>query len=325
MPELAIQIEGLHKEYGHTHALRGLDLEVRTGEVFGFLGPNGAGKTTTIRILLDLIRPTAGTAHVLGLDCRREGVALRRRIGYLPGDFVVDGRQSAMELLTHLGNLRGGVPRTTITSLAERLSLDVRPLIRTLSKGNRQKVGLIQAFMHSPELLILDEPTAGLDPFLQQEFTAMAREVVGEGRTVFMSSHVMSEAQKTSDRVGMIRDGLLVTVEDVERLLDTSTRQVEIVFGERVPADEFRGLEGVSDVVADGATLRCRLEGRADPLIKAAARHTVLSIISQEPDLEEVFFRRYSTGPGSRPTPEADRPPGGTEPGSASAGGEARS
>ncbi|MGB8020781.1 MAG: ABC transporter ATP-binding protein [Candidatus Nanopelagicales bacterium] len=307
---MAIAIEGLRKDYGHTQALRGLDLEVRTGEVFGFLGPNGAGKTTTIRILLDLIRPSSGTARVLGLDARHDGVALRRRIGYLPGDFLVDGRQSALELLTYLGNLRGGVPRSTITALAERLSLDLGPHIKTLSKGNRQKVGLIQAFMHAPELLILDEPTAGLDPFLQQEFTVMAREVAADGRTVFMSSHVMSEAQKTSDRVGMIREGVLVTVEDVERLLETATREVEIVFAEQVPPDEFQGLEGISDIVVDGPAVRCRLDGRADALIKVAARHTVLSLISQEPDLEEVFFRRYSSGVGSSPTPARDTDPG---------------
>ena len=299
MSDLVIATDGLRKSYGHTQALNGLDLQVRSGEVFGFLGPNGAGKTTTIRILLDLIRASGGSARVLGLDPRRAGLDVRRRVGYLPGDFVVDGRQSGGDLLTYLGNLRGGVPRSRIESLAERLQLDLGPRIRSLSKGNRQKVGLVQAFMHSPDLLILDEPTAGLDPYLQQEFAAMTREVVAEGRTVFMSSHVMSEVQKTSDRVGVIRGGVLVAVEDVDSLLETSARRVEIVFADDVVGEVFAGLDGVSELRVDGPVLRCRLEGRADALVKAAAQHTVLSITSEEPDLEEVFFHRYTTGPAA--------------------------
>ena len=301
MTEPVIEAQGLSKSYGSTVALRGLDLQVTPGQVFGFLGPNGAGKTTTIRILLDLIRQNSGSVRVLGLDPRDDGVALRRRIGYLEGDFVVDGRQSGHELLTYLGNLRGGVPASRITELAQRLRLDLRPKIKTLSKGNRQKVGLIQAFMHEPELLILDEPTGGLDPFLQQEFTAMAREVVAEGRTVFMSSHVMSEVQKTADRVGIIRDGLMASVDDVERLRESSIRHVEIVFADPVPAEEFAGIEGVSDLNVSGEVLRCRLDGSADALVKAAATHTVLSLTSQEPDLEEVFFHRYENGPAGHP------------------------
>ena len=296
MAEPVITVEALHKSYGRTPALRGLDLQVHRGEVFGFLGPNGAGKTTTIRILLDLIRADSGSVDVLGTDPRRQGVALRRRLGYLEGDFVVDGRQSARELLTYLGNLRGGVPASRIDGLAERLRLDLSPRIKTLSKGNRQKVGLIQAFMHSPELLVLDEPTAGLDPFLQQEFTAMAREVVAEGRTVFMSSHVMSEVQKTSDRVGIIRDGALVAVDTVESLRASSTRRVEIVLAEPVDPQEFERVDGVSELSVTGALLRCRLDGPADALLKAAAAHTVLSITSVEPDLEEVFFDQYANG-----------------------------
>ncbi len=294
MAETVIETQGLCKDYGRTHALRGLDLHVRSGEVFGFLGPNGAGKTTTIRILLDLIRPTSGQVRVVGLDPRSDGVEVRRRVGYLPGDFLVDGRQSAEELLTYLGNLRGGVASSTISGLAERLQLDLHPEIKTLSKGNRQKVGLIQAFMHEPEILIMDEPTSGLDPFLQQEFTAMAREVVVSGRTVFMSSHVLSEVQATSDRVGIIRDGVLVAVEDVDELLASATREVEIVFSDPVSVAEFASLDGVSHVSVDGTVLRCQLDGVADPLVKAAAAHTALSVTSEEPDLEDFFFHRYS-------------------------------
>ena len=294
--EPVIAAEALEKTYGRTRALAGLDLEVRPGEVFGFLGVNGAGKTTTIRILLDLIRPSAGSVRVLGLDPRHDGVELRRRLGYLEGDFVVDGRQSGHELLTYLGHLRGGVPAARISGLADRLRLDLGRPIGTLSKGNRQKVGLVQAFMHDPELLVLDEPTAGLDPFLQQEFTTMAREVVAEGRTVFMSSHVMSEVEKTSDRVGLLREGVLASVDTVESLRASATRRVEVVLGAAVPADTFTGVPGVSDVHVDGSLVRCRLDGPADALVKALAAHEVLSLTSEEPDLEEVFFDRYAGG-----------------------------
>jgi ABC-2 type transport system ATP-binding protein len=304
MSAAVISTRDLRKSYGSTEALRGLDLLVEGGQVYGFLGPNGAGKTTTIRILLDLIRPTAGHATVLGMATRADGVALRRRLGYLPGDFTVDGRQSADELLTYLGNLRGGVPRARITELADRLDLDLSPRIRTLSKGNRQKVGLVQAFMHEPELLILDEPTSGLDPFLQQEFSRMAREVVADGRTVFMSSHVMSEVQQTADRVGIIRAGVLVSVDAVGALLDAAARTVQIVFAEPVDAAEFAGLEGVLELTVDGPVLRCELAGRADALVKAAARHTVLTFTSEEPDLEDVFFRTYAANGGEAPRPE---------------------
>jgi ABC-2 type transport system ATP-binding protein len=293
MADVAISTERLVKRYGRNRGLDGLDLEVRRGEVYGFLGPNGAGKTTTIRLLLDLIRPTDGRATVLGLDPRRDGVALRSRVGYLAGDFVVDGRQTGRELLTYLGNLRGGVPHARVDELAARLDLDLSRRIRTLSKGNRQKLGVIQAFMHAPELLILDEPTSGLDPFLQQEFAVMAHEAREAGQTIFMSSHVMSEVQRTADRVGIIREGRLVTVERVETLRERAVRKVEIHFETPVQAAEFAALPGVRDLRVDGVVLRCRLAGRADALVKAAGRHTVIDLLSEEPDLEELFFAYY--------------------------------
>jgi ABC-2 type transport system ATP-binding protein len=293
MAEVAISSEGLIKRYGRHRGLTGLDLEVQRGEVYGFLGPNGAGKTTTIRLLLDLIRPTAGRVSVLGLDPRRDGVALRRRVGYLAGDFVVDGHQSGRELLTFLGNLRGGVPHARVDELAERLDLDLGRRIKALSRGNRQKLGVVQAFMHAPELLILDEPTSGLDPFLQQEFAAMAGEATAAGQTIFMSSHVLSEVQHTADRVGIIREGRLVTVERVETLRERAVRKIEIHFDKPVSAEEFAGLPGVSDLRVDGTLVRCRLAGRADQLVKAAARHSVIDLLSEEPDLEELFFDYY--------------------------------
>lgn len=298
MPEAAISTEGLVKNYGRNRGLAGLDLEVWTGEVYGFLGPNGAGKTTTIRLLVDLIRPTSGRATVLGLDPRTDGVALRRRLGYLGGDFLVDGRQTGRQLLTYLGNLRGGVTPARIDELAERLDLDLTRKIKTLSRGNRQKVGVVQAFMHDPELLVLDEPTSSLDPFLQQEFAAMARQATAEGRTVFMSSHVMSEVQRIADRVGIIREGKLVTVEGIDELRKRAMRRIEILFDAPVAVEEFAGIEGVSEVVVDGPLLRCRLHGRADALVKAAARRGVATISAEEPDLEELFFHYYNNEGG---------------------------
>jgi ABC-2 type transport system ATP-binding protein len=296
MTEIAIRTEALVKDYGRTRALDGLDLEVRNGEVFGFLGPNGAGKTTTIRLMLDLIRPTAGAVSVLGLDPHTDGPALRARVGYLAGDFLVDGRQTPRELLTYLANLRGGAGMSRIEELASRLDLDMTRKIKTLSRGNRQKVGVVQAFMHDPELLILDEPTSGLDPFLQHEFSSMVRQAVAEGRTVFMSSHVMSEVQRSADRVGVIRDGRLITVEGVEQLRHRARRRIEVLFDAPVEAGEFASIQGVSELTVDGPVLRCRLDGRADDLVKAVARHGVAMISAEEPDLEELFFDYYDRG-----------------------------
>lgn len=301
----AIRAEGLRKFYGSRRGVDGLDLEVHTGEIYGFLGPNGAGKTTTIRLLLDLIRPNGGQVSVFGEQPRLGGATLRRRIGYLPADFIVDGGQNSRQLLGHLAHLRGGVARTRIEQLAERLELDLSVRIGSLSRGNRQKVGVIQAFMHEPELLILDEPTSGLDPLLQQTFLAMTREARAAGQTVFMSSHVLSEVQHSADRVGIIRDGRMVAVEAVETLRRHAIRRVEVHFDEPVAAEDFIGLTGVTDVTVDGPALLCRLVGRADPLIKAAARYPVESIVIEEPDLEELFLTYYHTGTQTEDAPNA--------------------
>jgi ABC-2 type transport system ATP-binding protein len=236
---------------------------------------------------------------VLGLDPRTDGIAIRRRVGYLAGDFTVDGRSTGTELLTYLSHLRGGVAPVRIDELVQRLGLDPSRRIKDLSKGNRQKVGVIQAFMHAPELLILDEPTSGLDPLLQHEFIAMVAEAKANGQTVFMSSHVLDEVQQTADRVGIVRDGVLIATEAVENLRTRAVRTVEIVFDRPVSTDEFAVLDGVSDITVDGARLRCRLDGRADPLVKAAARHTVVSFLAQEPDLEQRFFHYYSASEAS--------------------------
>ncbi|TQN30706.1 ABC-2 type transport system ATP-binding protein [Haloactinospora alba] len=291
-----ILTRGLTKKYGRHQALSGVDLEVRPGEVFGFLGPNGAGKTTTIRVLLDLIRRDSGDVRVLGHDPRTAGVRARRGIGYLPGELAMGSRRPARELLVYLGRLRGGVDEARIRELAERLDLDLSRPIRGLSKGNRQKVGLVQAFMHDPQLLILDEPSSGLDPLLQQEFLGMVREARARGRTVFMSSHVLSEVQDVADRAAIIRAGRMVALEDMDALRERSARRVTIRFGAPVDREEFAAIDNTRDVTVDGDTLRCMVDGSPDALVKAASRHTVLTLDSEEPDLEELFFTHYNNG-----------------------------
>ncbi|GAA2637306.1 ABC transporter ATP-binding protein [Actinomadura fulvescens] len=300
MTTTAIELDHLSKDYGTRRGLADLSLQVRSGEVFGYLGPNGAGKSTTIRLLLDLIRPTSGTARVLGLDPRGDAVRLHRRIGYLAGDFVVDGRQKAGECLTFLAGLRGGVPAHRIAALAERLELDLDARIKSLSKGNRQKVGLVQAFMHQPELLILDEPTSGLDPLVQQTFLDMVTQARADGQTVFMSSHIMSEVEAVADRVAIIRQGRLVTTDTVADLRARSFLHVQITFAAPVPAAEFTGLPGVTDLAVDGTTLTCHIDGSPDPVIKAAAQHTVTALRADTQDLEELFHTYY-TGQADQP------------------------
>lgn len=312
MADFAIEAKALVKRYGRgpdaKRALAGLDLGVSRGEVFGYLGPNGAGKTTTIRLMLDLIRPTSGELRVLGAS-PREAAGTRARIGYLAGDFVVNGRQTGRELLTYLGRLRGGVPAARIEELAGRLDLDLGQRISTLSKGNRQKVGIVQAFMHTPDLLVLDEPTSGLDPFLQQQFIELVKAAGENGQTVFMSSHVLSEVQATCHRVGIIRDGRLETVAAVDDLREQSQRRIEITFADDVTAEEFAALQQlhnvtVSAVPAGGSVLRALLSGSPDELVKAAARHSVTSLLAEEPDLEELFFTFYGkTGTGEKGVP----------------------
>lgn len=291
--ESVIRLDQLTKTYGRRRGLAGLSLDVARGEVFGYLGPNGAGKSTTIRLLVDLIRPTSGTVRVLGLDPRADAVAVQRRIGYLAGDFVVDTRQTVDDCLTFLANLRGGIPRTQITGLAERLDLDLGARIKALSKGNRQKVGLVQAFMHEPELLILDEPTSGLDPLVQQTFLQLVAEARTAGQTVFMSSHIMSEVERVANRVGIIRDGRLVTVDSVAALRQRAVRRVRITFAAPVSIADFDALPNVTDLTIVDTVLDCHVHGSPDALVKHAARHTVVDLLSEEPDLEELFLTYY--------------------------------
>ncbi|MEU4340641.1 ATP-binding cassette domain-containing protein [Nocardia sp. NPDC023852] len=289
----AIRTEGLTKHYGRHIALTDLNLEVARGEVFGFLGPNGAGKSTTIRILLDLIRPTAGRVEVLGVDPRKGGADLRRRIGYLPGELQIEGRNTARDLLTFLSDQRGTVAARRIAELADLLDLDLSKKVGAMSKGNKQKVGIIAAFMHRPDLLILDEPTSGLDPLLQQRFLDLVTEAKDNGQTVFMSSHILTEVQQTADRAVIMRAGKLLGTENVEDLRRRSPRSVELVFGEDIFADDFTRLPAVHDLSIEGKTLRCTTEGDVDALFKTAAKYELVSVLSIEPDLEQIFFSLY--------------------------------
>jgi len=291
----AIETQGLSKTYpGGTAALVDLDLRVERGEVFGYLGPNGAGKSTTIRLVLDLIRPTGGHAQVLGLDVRRGGVEVRRRVGYLPGDLRLADRLTGREQLSSLARLRGGVDPAWIDGLAERLGADLDRPIRHLSKGNRQKIGLVQVFMHRPPVVVLDEPTSGLDPLLQREVRALMRETAAEGRTVFLSSHTLDEVQHVADRVGVIRAGRLAEVEAVERLRERAVRHVTMTFTAPVDPTVFATVDGVRLTESDGAVVRLSApEPAMDGIVKAAARHRVVDFTSEPADLEEIFMDLY--------------------------------
>jgi ABC-2 type transport system ATP-binding protein len=289
----AIEISGLSKDYGSGRGLFDLDLEIHPGEVFGFLGPNGAGKSTTMRLLLNLITPTSGSAKLLGLDTITESLAIRRRVGYLPGDFAMYPKLTGRAMLDYLAQLRGGVDPAVRDGLAERFSAELDRPVHELSTGNRQKLGLIQAFMHEPELLILDEPIAGLDPLVQQSFHALLKEVSAEGRTVLLSSHTLSEVERVTDRLAILRQGRLVIVDSLENLRQVAVQRLEIEFVAPVAAAEFSKLPGVTEAKAEGRNLTIAFEGSADPVIKALAAHEVRAIRPGTEDLEEIFLRYY--------------------------------
>jgi ABC-2 type transport system ATP-binding protein len=290
---VAIRTEGLTKAYGSFLALDGLDLEIQAGEIFGYIGPNGAGKSTTIRLLLDLLRPTSGRAEVLGMDVRRQGIAVRRRLGYLAGELALYEELTGRQALRDLARLRGGVEEAYVAKLGERFGLPFDKPIREMSKGNKQKVGLIQAFMHRPDVLILDEPTSGLDPLLQRTFHELVGEVAAQGATVLMSSHVLSELEHVADRVAMISAGRLLAVERIEDLKRTAPHKVAVAFAAPVSTEELSAVPGVAGVDVRGTLARFTVHGAMDPVIKAIARHEVVTLTAEEPDLEELFIDRY--------------------------------
>jgi ABC-2 type transport system ATP-binding protein len=291
--------EGLTKRYGKNRGISDVNLEVGEGEVFGFLGPNGAGKTTTIRTLLGFLRPTSGRAEVFGMDSRKESVRIREQVGNLPGEFALEDRMSGEGLLRFFARLRRIGDLGYAYELAERLGADLDRPMRRLSRGNKQKIGLIQALFHRPPLLILDEPTGGLDPLVQEEFLEIVRETRAEGRTVFLSSHNLAEVERICDRVGIIRDGRLVSVETTGTLVNKAFRRVRLVFAEPVDARPFAALPGVEDLEANRTSLSFTLHDNLDEVVKLTARHPLVSLDYDRPSLEEIFLAYYDWEEGN--------------------------
>jgi len=293
----AVRTERLTKDFGSGRGIFDLDLEVREGEILGFIGPNGAGKSTTMRVLLGLARATSGRAELLGHDVAADGLAARRRVGYLAGDFELYDQLSGADVLAYFAHLRGGVATDRIGELAERFGADLHRPVRELSTGNRQKIGLIQAFMGDPELLILDEPIAGLDPLVQRRFHDLLADVRAEGRTVLLSSHTLSEVDRVADRVAVLRAGRLAVVDTLEHLREIAVRRWEIEFADGVPDPErFRRLPGVLEAERNGDHVTVAFEGDADAVLKAAAESTVRELRVRDDDLEQVFLKLYEDG-----------------------------
>ena len=290
-----IEVDHLAKSYGGKRGIRDVSFRIGEGEVFGFLGPNGAGKTTTIRVLMALLRADSGTARIEGRDCWTDSIEIKKMVGYVPGEPALDPTMTGGQILTYFSNLRGGVDQSYLKELIDRLELDPGRKFRHYSTGNKRKVVLIQAFMHRPRLLVLDEPTSGLDPIHQQEFNRLVVEAQAGGATVLLSSHVLSEVEHTCGRVGIIREGTMVQVGDVAELKGLKHHEVVITFADTPPEELFRGLAGVERMerTGNGKTLRIEMSGGIDGLVKAAARHSVLSLTSKEPSLEEIFLRFY--------------------------------
>jgi beta-exotoxin I transport system ATP-binding protein len=297
----AIEFESLEKSYGSARALCGIDLQVQQGELFGFLGPNGAGKTTAIRVVLDLIRPTAGRARVLGFDAQSETVEARRHIGYLPGDPQFYRDMTAHQLFAYVARLRGGaIDHAYLRRLIDDLRLDAGRPIRALSRGNRQKVALVQALMPRPELVILDEPTSGLDPLMQDVVEDLLREVAADGRTVFFSSHLLAEVEQVCTRAAILREGLIVNVADLAEERRIAPREVRVVFDSAPAPDAFDAVPGIRVLSVTGVEATFETDGGLDALIKELARHTVLELESSEPTLEELFRKYYEEQDGEQ-------------------------
>jgi ABC-2 type transport system ATP-binding protein len=290
-----IQTNKLSKSYGRSRGIIDVTFDIQEGEVFGFLGPNGAGKTTTMRTLMGLLHANSGSATIGGLDCWTQSTAVKKLVGYLPGEFAFDPGLRGAQIIEYLGHLRGGLDQVYLRSLVERLGFDPSKRFREYSHGNKQKLGLVQAFMHKPRLFILDEPTSGLDPLNQQEFYTMVAEVRAGSRTVFLSSHILPEVEHTCDRVAIIREGRLVRIDHVSSLKDIRQHDVEITFAGPASVDWFKHVAGVVKVApgADESTLQLNVQGALTEIIKIAGEHNAINIDTHEPTLEEVFLRFY--------------------------------
>src|SRR5438270_6310537 len=294
MPAI-IQTHQLTKSYGRSRGILEVTFDIQEGEVFGFLGPNGAGKTTTMRTLMGLLHANSGSATIGSLDCWNESTEVKKLVGYLPGEFTFDPGLRGAQIIEYLGHLRGGVDQSYIRALVERLGFDPSKRFREYSHGNKQKLGLVQAFMHQPRLLILDEPSSGLDPLNQQEFYKMVAEVHAEGRTVFLSSHILPEVEQTCDRVAIIREGRLVKIDHVSALKDIHQHDGEISFAGPASVEWFKPVTGVAKVAqgADEHTLHLNVQGELTEIIRIAGQHGATNIATHEPTLEEVFLRFY--------------------------------
>ena len=290
--EPIIVIDQLKKSYGKIPAVNGISMSVEQGEIFGFLGPNGAGKTTTIRCMLDVIRPTRGTIRVLGLDAQRDKLELHQHIGYLPGDVHLPGQMTGKQIINYFSRLQGTEP-VLLKDLVARFDVEMKRPLKGYSKGMRQKIGIVLAFMCDPQVLILDEPTSGLDPLLQKVFNEFLLEEQARGKTIFMSSHIMSEVEKVCHRIAVIRKGELVTVEEVETLREKAGQRVTVEFGDPVTEEELTRIPGVSMVKKSNEHYQFNVSGSMDPLIKALSRHEVIRLQVEEAPLEEVFLKFY--------------------------------
>ena len=293
--ELAIETRQLTKYYGKSRGVVDLDLEVRRGEIYGFVGPNGAGKTTTVRLLLDLIRASRGSATILGMDARSQSKAIRARVGFLPGELRMYDNLTGRQLLRFFGSVRGVADLTYAHELAERLSAELDRRIGTLSRGNKQKIGVLQALMHRPDLVLFDEATSGLDPLMQQELYGILDEYRRQGGTVFFSSHYLDEVERICDRVGVIRDGTLILSDTLEAIQEKQVRRLRLEFSEPPPADFLTAVSGVRKESQEGATVVALVQDNLAGALKEAARYTVVDIEYQERRLEDIFLQYYDT------------------------------
>lgn len=290
-----IKTNRLSKNYGKNRGIIDVTFDIQESEVFGFLGPNGAGKTTTMRVLMGLLRASGGSATIGGLDCWQQSTEVKKLVGYLPGEFTFDPGLRGAQIIEYLGNLRGGIDQAYVRRLVERMGFDPSRRFREYSRGNKQKLGLVQAFMHKPRLLILDEPTNGLDPLNQQEFYKMLAEVHAEGRSVFLSSHILPEVEHTCDRVAIIREGRLIKIDRVSSLKDIHQHDVEINFAGPASVEWFSNAAGVTRVTQgmDERTLQLNVQGQLTDIIQIAGQHHATNIDTHEPSLEEIFLRFY--------------------------------
>lgn len=290
--EIVIQTTNLTKFYGKSRGIKDVNITVNKGDIFGFLGPNGAGKSTTIRTLLDFIRPTSGSASIFGLDCQKDSVAIRKRIGYIPGDFGLYGNMTGWKFLEYFGKVRGRYDEASAKSLAHKFDIKLDRKMKEYSRGMRQKVALIQALMNNPDLVIMDEPTNGLDPLIQQTFMDVLMEQAHSGTTIFMSSHVLSEVEKVCNRVAIIKEGSIVTEEKVEELKQKSGKVIEVKFAEQVDPSIFK-MDGIAAVTQPNGTYKINVTGNMENVLKELSSHKLKDISIHQMTLEDVFMHYY--------------------------------